>query len=176
MMKAGFENSQIAADVLSFHCPRWAELPAIALYMDQVTGYINEVFAPIAPQDQEKTLSKAMVNNYVKLRVMTPPVNKKYDRSHVAYLIVICALKQVFSIPEIAELIQTQICYCSVQQAYDCFCEELEQALRQVFTGDVQPKTAEVSTELSLVRGSVQAYANKVYIQKNLEFMNEVEE
>ncbi len=172
-MKAGFENSKLADDVISFHCPRWAELPGIALYMDQVTGYINEVFAPIAPPEQEKTLSKAMVNNYVKLRVMTPPVNKKYDRSHVAYLITICALKQVFSIPEIAQLIQTQIQHCPVQQAYDCFCEELEQAFRQVFTGTLPPKQADIGTELSLVRGSVQAYANKVYVQKTLQFISE---
>ena len=36
-MKQGFENSGLAQEVLGFHCPRWAELPGIALYMDQVT-------------------------------------------------------------------------------------------------------------------------------------------
>ena len=172
-MKTGFENSSIAEQVLTIHCPRWAELPSIALYMDQVTGYINEVFAPIAPQEQEKTLSKAMVNNYVKLRVMSAPVNKKYDRSHVAYLITICALKQVFSIPEIAQLIQAQIPHCPVEQAYDCFCEELEQAFSDVFKGKMVQKSPEIGTELALLRNSVQAYANKVYIQKSLEFLNQ---
>ena len=91
-MKQGFENSGLAQEVLGFHCPRWAELPGIALYMDQVTGYINEIFSPIAPQEQQITLTKAMVNNYVKQRVMSPPVNKKYDRAHMAYLVTILSL------------------------------------------------------------------------------------
>ncbi len=165
-----FPSSQLAQDALGFHCPRWAELPCIALYMDQVTGYINDIFQPIASDEQEKTLTKAMVNNYVKLRVLTPPVNKKYDRSHVAYLVVICALKQVFSLPEIARLIRTQIDHCPVEQAYDCFCEELEKAMAQVFGGQAENEEGPASEELTLLRRSVRTYANKVYVQKRLAF------
>lgn len=176
-MEQDFQRSSLALDVLRFRCPRWAELPGIALYMDQVTGYINDVFAPIAPQDQETTLTKAMVNNYVKLRVMSAPVKKKYDRSHVAYLVTICALKQVFSLPEIASLIRTQIQRCPVEQAYDCFCEELEQAFHQVFCGEIPTPDAEPMTdELALLRSTVRAYANKVYIQKRLAFAEEQEQ
>lgn len=176
-MEQDFQRSSLAQDVLRFHCPRWAELPGIVLYMDQVTGYINDVFEPIAPQDQETTLTKAMVNNYVKLRVISAPVKKKYDRSHVAYLVTICALKQVFSLPEIARLIQTQIGHCSVEQAYDCFCEELEQALRQVFGAEKSLEDQEPITEqMALLRSTVRAYANKVYIQKRLAFAERQEE
>lgn len=172
-MKQGFENSGLAQEVLGFHCPRWAELPGIALYMDQVTGYINEIFSPIAPQEQQITLTKAMVNNYVKQRVMSPPVNKKYDRAHMAYLVTICALKQVFSIPEIGSMIQAQIDHCPVEQAYDCFCQELENALQAVFQGQAAPTrigSEQNPAAITLLRGAVQAYASKVYVQKRLAF------
>lgn len=172
-MKQGFENSSLSQEVLSFHCPRWAELPGIALYMDQVTGYINEIFAPIAPQEQQITLTKAMVNNYVKQRVMSPPVNKKYDRAHMAYLVTICALKQVFSIPEIGSMIRAQMDHCPVEQAYDCFCEELESALQAVFLGQAAPtqiRNEQDPAAITLLRGAVQAYASKVYVQKRLAF------
>ena len=116
-MKAGFQNSEQAAQMMQFRCPRWEQLPGIALYMDQVTGYLNEVFAPLCPPGEEKLLTKAMVNNYVKQKVMEPPTNKKYGRTHVAQLLVICALKQVLSIQEVAQLIRMQAQVCEVQRA-----------------------------------------------------------
>lgn len=97
-MQQGFQNSKQASQMLQFSCPRWAQLPGIELYMDQVTGYLNEVFAPLCPPGEEKILTKAMVNNYVKQKVMAPPTKKKYGRTHVAQLLAICALKQVLSI------------------------------------------------------------------------------
>lgn len=175
-MEHGFKQSQLAQDIRAFHCPRWAELPAIALYMDQVTGYINEVFAPIAPQDQEKMLTKAMVNNYVKLRVMQAPEKKKYHRAHMAYLVTICVLKQVFSLPEIGQMIQVQINHCPVEQAYDRFCEELEQAFARMFEQQVQPQHHHPGSELDLLRCAVQACAKKVYAQKQLAYNQQAEQ
>lgn len=168
-MKQGFQNSEQARQVLAFHCPRWAQLPGIELYMDQVTGYINEIFAPLCPTPEEKMLTKAMVNNYVKQRVMGPPLNKKYGKAHVAYLVAICALKQVFSIPETAQLIQTQIEHCPVEQAYDYFCEQLERALRLAIEGGPAQNLPQDDGALLVVRVT-QAYADKVYIQKRLAY------
>ena len=91
-MQQGFQKSKQASQMLQFSCPRWAQLPGIELYMDQVTGYLNEVFAPLCPPGEEKILTKAMVNNYVKQKVMAPPTKKKYGRAHVAQLLAICAL------------------------------------------------------------------------------------
>ncbi|HJA26218.1 MAG TPA: DUF1836 domain-containing protein [Candidatus Fournierella merdigallinarum] len=170
-MKQGFQNSEQAAQMLRFHCPRWEQLPGIALYMDQVTGYLNEVFAPLCPPGEEKTLTKAMVNNYVKLRVMEPPVSKKYGRTHVAQLLVICALKQVFSIPEVARMIRMQAQECELQRAYDFFCDQLEAALEQAATG--QPPIPVAADDAQLVAHATRAVASKIYLQKRLEFEDE---
>lgn len=167
-MRQGFQNSPQAQQMLAFRCPRWEQLPGIALYMDQVTGYLNEVFAPLCPPGGEKLLTKAMVNNYVKQRVMQPPANKKYGKTHVAQLLVICALKQVLSIQEVAQLIRLQIDYCPAQQAYDFFCQQLEAALQQAVSG--QGLCGADSEEALVVAHATRAYANKVYLQKRLLF------
>lgn len=167
-MKQGFETSELARQVLCFHCPRWDRLPDIALYMDQVTGYVNDVFRPLCTGGEEPLLTKAMVNNYVKLKVIRPPENKKYSRDHMAYLIAICALKQVYSIPEIAQLIQSQIESCPVEKAYDFFCGQLEQSLEEAFEGKTRPLPQ--SDNKLLVMRAAQSWADKVYIQKRLEY------
>ena len=167
-MKDGFESSALAKRALGFHCPRWSQLPEIALYMDQVTGYINDIFQPLCAEGQEPLLTKAMVNNYVKLRVIHAPDRKKYSRDHIAYLIAICVLKQVFSIPEIARLIQGQITVCPVENAYDYFCGQLESCLKAAFSGETSP-LPEDDKKLLAMRAA-QAWADKMFLQKRLEY------
>ena len=154
-MKAGFQNSEQAAQMMQFRCPRWEQLPGIALYMDQVTGYLNEVFAPLCPPGEEKLLTKAMVNNYVKQKVMEPPTNKKYGRTHVA------------------QLIRMQAQVCEVQRAYDYFCGQLEEALQQAAQGT--PVAPEADDDRLVVIHATRAVASKVYLQKRLEFENRAE-
>ena len=174
-MKAGFQNSEQAAQMMQFRCPRWEQLPGIALYMDQVTGYLNEVFAPLCPPGEEKVLTKAMVNNYVKQQVIARPQNKKYDRQQLASLLVLCVMKQVFSIPEVDAILRAGLAEYPPQVAYDYFCAELENALRAVLENDDStqpPDTASVPTELSaMVRRIVLACAGKVYVQKRLQYV-----
>lgn len=167
-MKEGFESSQLVEKVLHFHCPRWEQLPEIALYMDQVTGYINDIFRPLYAEVQEPLLTKAMVNNYVKLKVIRPPENKKYSREHMAYLIAICALKQVFSIPEITYLLRAQMDICPVNTAYDYLCTQLEESLHKAFVGE-SVEVPETDMQLLVMR-CAQAWANKIFLQRRLEY------
>lgn len=168
MLKKGFETAQCARQVLDFRCPRWAQLPDIALYMDQITGYINDIFRPLCQNSCEPLLTKAMVNNYVKLRVIRPPEKKKYDREHLAYLIAICALKQVFSIPEISMLFSSATEVCPVDKAYDYFCDQMEKALKAAFSGE-KVEMPETENQMLVLRAA-QSWANKIYIQKRMEF------
>ena len=93
----------------------------------------------------------------------------------MAYLVAICALKQVFSIPEIAQLIRSQIDHCPVEQAYDYFCEQLERALRLAIEGAPAQQAPQDEGALLVVRVA-QAYADKVYIQKRLAYEAQREE
>ena len=60
----------------TFSYPKWAEIPNIDLYLDQVLLYVNQVCAPISP-DKDKGLTASMVNNYVKHGYLTKPDKKK---------------------------------------------------------------------------------------------------
>lgn len=52
------------------------DIPDIDLYMDQLTGYINTVFEKFKIHEDEKVLTKTMINNYVKAKVIDKPVKK----------------------------------------------------------------------------------------------------
>ena len=113
-------------EILKFHCPRYEELPTIPLYKDQVIAYIEEVLGPLNLNRDEKLLTPTMLNNYVKQRVVRPPVGRRYTENHLAYLIVVCLFKQVYSLTEICQMITVQTNLYPIQQAYDFFCVELE--------------------------------------------------
>ena len=71
------------------HIPRWNELPSLDLYMDQIVTYIDDSLAPLAGVTGTVPVTKSMVNNYVKARIVSPPVNKKYPKVSVAMIIVV---------------------------------------------------------------------------------------
>ncbi len=96
-----------------YSLPLWEDIPDIGLYMEQVTMLLNQYlnYLPtevVKNRDKEKEfflISPATVNNYVRTRVMPEPVKKRYYRIHIAYLIMICTLKQSLSIANIKKLI-----------------------------------------------------------------------
>lgn len=130
-----------AEDLLSFHCPRWEELPGFELYIDQVVGFMNECLA-VFGSDGEPVITQTMVNNYVKQGVLHAPVKKKYGREHLARLVVICVSKRMFSLSRIADSIEAMKRVFEVCDGYDLFCAELEYAVRSaVSPADYPPRT-----------------------------------
>ena len=79
-----------------FDLPDWDSLPQLDLYMDQVILLLNRYLSPMV--GEEKYVTASIINNYVRMKVMPPPVKKRYARTHLAYLIIICTLKQSLSI------------------------------------------------------------------------------
>ena len=158
-------------EVSEFHLPRFNELPRVPLYKDQVLTYLENLVSVLNIYDDEKLLTPTMINNYVKQKVVSPPKDKKYNEKHLAYLIVVCVLKQVFSLQEICTLINLQIEKCPIDVAYDYFCTEFEEALKAVFsTRDFSyPDSASrISKESEILRSGVMSVAHKLYIQKQI--------
>ena len=83
----------------------WNELPDINLYMDQVIGLLSEKLSFFA-EDEDKLLTKSMINNYVKSGLISHPEKKKYTKEQLAQLIVISMLKQLLSIPDLQLLLE----------------------------------------------------------------------
>ena len=155
-----------------YHCPRYEELPHIALYKDQVVSVLNEAVSPFYPHG-ETPVTATMINNYVKMKLLGPPDKKKYSTEQIACLYVIFLLKQVLSISEIAALLHMQQRKYEASYAYGRFCEELEAALRAAFAtqSDVGADAAPSSPEAELLRAAVRSFAYKAYAVKALELL-----
>ena len=77
------------------------EIPNIDLYMDQVTTFMDEHLSSAKRYEEDKVLTKTMINNYTKNHLLPPPVKKKYTREHVLMLIFIYYYKNILSIKDI---------------------------------------------------------------------------
>ena len=73
------------------------DIPNIDLYMDQVTTFMDRKLKPTTRKpDEDKILTKTMINNYVK---------KKYSKEHILMLIFIYYCKGMLSINDIQTLL-----------------------------------------------------------------------
>ena len=154
--------------IADFHLPRWNELPNIDLYIDQLVSLLEHYLLGYIKNENEKDekiITKSMINNYVKHGVLKPPINKKYNREHIATLFVIFILKQIYSIDEIKKLINFAIQTSSIEQSYDRFCVELDEAIHSVFDKEVYTELSKLSEEQYLLKNVVHSFANKLYVQ-----------
>ena len=83
------------------------DVPDIELYMDQVTTFMEQRLKPATrnPED-DKIMTKTMINNYVKNHLMPPPDKKKYSKEHMLLLIFIYYFKGFMSIGDIQTLME----------------------------------------------------------------------
>ena len=82
------------------------EIPNIDLYMDQVTTFMEKGLSPTKRYEEDKILTKTMINNYAKNNLLPPPLKKKYSREHMIVLIFIYYFKNILSIRDIEQLLQ----------------------------------------------------------------------
>ncbi|HJJ07262.1 MAG TPA: DUF1836 domain-containing protein [Clostridiaceae bacterium] len=118
------------------HMPRWNELPNVDLYLDQVVTFINSSLNSFilsnvsnSSKTENQILTKTMINNYVKNKLIEPPKKKKYSKVQLAKLFVICILKQVYSMNDIKDLINIALQHSDIKIAYNSFCDQFEEAL-----------------------------------------------
>ncbi len=166
-------HTTYASGLKTLALPRYEEIPRIELYMDQLLGYLEDALGPLYA-DNEKIITSSMVNNYVKQGILSAARSKRYTRAHIAYLIVICTLKQTFSIAEIERLIASQIASFETPIAYNYFCDAFEDALKALFgekTSRPHGLTGTSDTgdfERDLVLASTAAVAYTLYIKASL--------
>lgn len=81
---------------------RTGDIPTIDLYMDQVTTFMDSKLKNSTRKpDEDKILTKTMINNYAKSDLLPPPVRKKYTKEHLLVMTFIYYFKSVLSIGDI---------------------------------------------------------------------------
>lgn len=115
----------------SYRLPQWEEIPDFGLYMEQVLVLLREYLDYLPPElKDEQFITAAAINNYVRNKYMPEPRKKRYYRMHIAYLIIICTLKQSLSIAMLQNLIPVGIEEDEVREIYSAY------ALRHKLTAE----------------------------------------
>ena len=108
----------------NFQLPEWEAIPDFGLYMDQIIGLLTEYLDYLPPEiKSDRIITAATINNYVRMKIMPEPQNKKYYRVHIAYLIMICTLKQSLNIAMIQKIIPLTLSPEEVEGVYSGYVQ-----------------------------------------------------
>jgi len=83
-----------------------ADVPNIDLYMDQVTSFMEDQLKSSKRYDEDKVLTKTMINNYAKSELLPAPVKKKYSKEHLLLLTFIYYFKNILTMKDIELLLK----------------------------------------------------------------------
>ena len=125
--------SELEQNLTNYSLPLWDELPDIELYMDQVisllTKYLGIYYETL---HTDKIITPSMINNYVKLKTIPAPVKKKYSKTHLCYLLIICTLKQTLDMATIQKIIPIDSDEESVKSIFNSFVKNQKKAFSYV--------------------------------------------
>lgn len=149
----------------------WEGLPDIDLYMDQLISFMSRQQLVTS---RDTKLTPAMVNNYIKADILERASGKKYSRSHLAELSIICFLKQVISVKDTA-LVFSEFSKENVREDYDRYLDYLDKALNTV--SEQLPESMD-DTDLAetAMRLAIVSYANRLACLRLIDILQEKED
>ncbi len=100
------------------------EIPEIDLYMDQVIQLFEGKYNEAKRNEEDKVLTKTMINNYAKGKLLMPIKNKKYSKEHLILMSLIYNLKGALSLSDIK---------LSVKNIVENFDNEEKCHLREIY-------------------------------------------
>lgn len=166
--------------LIRFRLPAWEEIPNFGLYMEQVVdllrGYLD--YMPPELKDEDVVTSSA-INNYVRRGIMPGPKKKKYYRTHIAYLLMICTLKQSLNMNMIMTILpkgddeeQVRLVYDSFSQrhamAAEYFVEQVRNAAGELLDHADSSATAVHTTEELITSSAIIASFARLLAEKLL--------
>lgn len=163
----------------NYRMPIWNDLPDIDLYMDQVITYLEKQLAIFSKNEDEKFITPAMINNYVKNEIIPRPFNKKYTREHMAHLISVLNLKNILSLMDITRLISHEKIDKPINALFDQLNSIQDEAFKDTalrvrdslekFDSDNTDKDNEERLSLLALKFSLEANANRIAAKKILD-------
>lgn len=134
------------------------DIPNIDLYMDQVTTFMDKHLKSSKRYSEDKLLTKTMINNYTKNKLLPPPINKKYTKEHMFLLIFIYYFKNILTISDIQSIFNplTQRFYggksdIGLEKIYEEIFN-IENDLTEALTKDMIRKMAKAKESFNFVR------------------------
>ncbi|MEH7076726.1 DUF1836 domain-containing protein [Neobacillus drentensis] len=152
------------------------EIPQIDLYMDQVIQLFENKFTETKRNEDDKILTKTMINNYAKGKLIFPIHNKKYSKEHLILISLIYQLKGALSINDIKatlaginqKIITEQI---ELDSFYQSYLNLTHQNVKD-FKDDVKDRVRGVQEEISVNQKENSPYLEQVLMISSLVHMS----
>ena len=129
------------------------DIPELDLYMDQVIQLFEAKLSSVKRNENEKILTKTMINNYAKGKLLLPIKNKKYSKEHLILMVLIYNLKGALSISDIKLSLNNIIDNCTeddsypLRELYDCYLENSEKDVLE-FKSNIEDKVKSIEEKL----------------------------
>ena len=98
--------NSILASISRIDFMKSTDIPNIDLYMDQVTSFMEKQLKSTKRNEEDKVLTKTMINNYAKNNLLPAPIKKKYSKEHLLLLTFIYYFKNILSMKDIETLLK----------------------------------------------------------------------
>ncbi|MEG0856798.1 MAG: DUF1836 domain-containing protein, partial [Terrisporobacter sp.] len=114
------------------------DIPEIDLYMDQVIQLFESNLSSAKRSDDDKVLTKTMINNYSKGKLLMSVNNKKYSKEHLILMSIIYNLKGSLSINDIKSSVNKIVISneseekYNLREVYECYLEQYNDDLIDV--------------------------------------------
>nr|WP_307993006.1 DUF1836 domain-containing protein [uncultured Niameybacter sp.] len=80
------------------------DIPSLDLYMDQLITLFENNLSHTKRYEDDKLLTKTMINNYTKDKVLMPAHKKKYTKDHIILMLLLYQFKSIISIGDIKDV------------------------------------------------------------------------
>ncbi len=127
-----------------------SDIPKLDLYMDQVITLFEVGLNKTKRNEDDKLLTKTMINNYTKGKILMPAKNKKYSRDHIIMMILIYNLKQSLAITDIKTLLN-QIVENAKEKPENLNLDKLYKIFLQVKNIESETFNDEIQKDLDLI-------------------------
>ena len=96
--------AEILREVFSDRDVTPEQVPELDLYMDQVLTLLSEGLSDTKRHPDEKLITKTMINNYSKEKLISPIQGKKYSHQHIMQILCIYQMKQTLALADVKQL------------------------------------------------------------------------
>ncbi|MDD6467371.1 MAG: DUF1836 domain-containing protein [Erysipelotrichaceae bacterium] len=83
------------------------DIPNIPLYMDQILMMMDTKLQDNKIDDKEKIMTKTMINNYSKAKIIKPIKGKTYSKEQILQILMVYRLKNSLSMQQMKQVMKT---------------------------------------------------------------------
>ncbi|WP_097025872.1 DUF1836 domain-containing protein [Clostridium peptidivorans] len=157
--------SSLIEEVSSYEDIELSDIPNLDLYMDQVITLFDSKLSHLRRNEEDKILTKTMINNYTKAKILMPSTKKKYSKDHIVLLILIYYLKQSLSIGDVSLLFKDMIKNIESSSDESLEIEKIYESFLHIKKADAVNLQEDLNKKMNLVLENT-----KDLSPKNLEF------